>query len=90
MSSSDWRCGWIWWFQSVYVAPDSRGRGVFRALHAHIRQEALTTVDVVGLRLYVEQDNHEAQATYRALGLSPGGYLVFEEFWPDRSCPDDR
>ena len=37
---SDWRNGWIWWFQSVYVHPDHRGRGVFRALHAHIRDAA--------------------------------------------------
>ena len=87
---SDWRCGWIWWFQSVYVAPDARGRGVFRALHDRIRREAMASVNVVGLRLYVEQDNHRAQATYRALGLSPGGYLVFEELWPDRPCSNDR
>ena len=45
---SDWRCGWIWWFQSVYVAPDARGLGVFRALHAHIRESALASGEVVG------------------------------------------
>ena len=28
---SDWRNGWIWWLQSVYVAQPYRGRGVFRA-----------------------------------------------------------
>ena len=33
---SDWRNGWIWWFQSVYVHPDHRRRGVFRALHQQI------------------------------------------------------
>ncbi len=36
---SDWRDGWIWWFQSVYVHPDSRGRGTFRALYAQIRRD---------------------------------------------------
>src|SRR5688572_24666349 len=27
---SDWRNGWFWWFQSVYVRPEARRRGVFR------------------------------------------------------------
>lgn len=81
---SDWRNGWVWWFQSVYVVPEARGRGVFTALHAHIRALAQRHVDVIGLRLYVEQDNVRAQATYQRLGLKPGGYQVYEELWPDR------
>src|SRR5262249_54378109 len=27
---SDWRNGWFWWVQGVYVRADARGRGVFR------------------------------------------------------------
>src|SRR5438105_3262079 len=26
---SDWRNGWMWWIQSVYVRPEARRRGVF-------------------------------------------------------------
>jgi GNAT superfamily N-acetyltransferase len=78
---SDWRDGWIWWFQSVYVLPEARGLGVFRALHAHVRAEALARRDVVGLRLYVEDQNTRAQQTYRGLGLKPGGYHVYEDLW---------
>lgn len=81
---SDWRCGWIWWFQSVFVSAESRGQGVFRALHARIRDSAKADPEVIGLRLYVEQENEKAQQTYLALGLSPGGYLVFEDLWADR------
>ena len=81
---SDWRCGWIWWLQSVYVVKEARGLGVFRALHAHIRDEARQTPEVIGLRLYVEHENQRAQKTYEALGMTPGGYLVFEELWPER------
>src|SRR2546425_12969882 len=33
---SDWRDGWIWWIQSVYVRADSRQQGVFRSLYEHI------------------------------------------------------
>jgi GNAT superfamily N-acetyltransferase len=81
---SDWRNGWLWWFQSVYVLPEFRSRGVFRALYRHIRAEALASSDVIGLRLYVEQENHRAQQTYLALGMQAGGYHVFEEIWTDR------
>lgn len=81
---SDWRNGWLWWFQSVYVQPEFRGRGVFRALYGQIRDEALAAADVIGLRLYVENENHRAQATYRALGMAAGGYQVYEELWTDR------
>ncbi len=78
---SDWRNGWLWWLQSVYVHVEHRGAGVFRALFDHIRQEAHAQRDVVGLRLYVEVDNEPARKVYQALGLQPGGYLVFEEIW---------
>ncbi|WP_406699793.1 GNAT family N-acetyltransferase [Singulisphaera sp. Ch08] len=81
---SDWRNGWIWWFQSVYVVPEARGQGVFRALYQQIRAEALAIPDVIGLRLYVEQENHRAQQTYLAMGMRTSGYQVFEEIWSDR------
>jgi GNAT superfamily N-acetyltransferase len=81
---SDWRNGWLWWLQSVYIKPDFRGLGIFRALYGHIRQQALARGDVIGIRLYVERENLRAQETYRALGLVPGGYHVYEELWQDR------
>ena len=61
--------------------PDFRGRGVFRALHHQIRDEARSLPDVIGLRLYVEDANHPAQRTYQALGMKPGGYSVYEDLW---------
>jgi len=81
---SDWRDGWIWWYQSVYVLEGSRGAGVFRALHGHVRDLARSTPEVIGLRLYVEAANDRAQRTYRALGLKPGGYDVYEDLWIGR------
>jgi GNAT superfamily N-acetyltransferase len=78
---SDWRRGWIWWFQSVYVTAPFRGRGVFRALYRHIRDVARSSPDVIGLRLYVEDANETAQRTYQALGMKPGGYSVYEDLW---------
>jgi GNAT superfamily N-acetyltransferase len=81
---SDWRNGWLWWLQSVYVHQGFRKRGVFRALFAQIRAEARAAPDVIGIRLYVDEKNQKAQHTYAALGLKPGGYHVFEELWPER------
>ena len=81
---SDWRNGWIWWLQSVYVHADYRGQGVFRAILEEIRREALAQPDVIGLRLYVEEANLQAQKTYEALGLAHGGYHVYEQLWLDR------
>jgi GNAT superfamily N-acetyltransferase len=76
---SDWRNGWLWWIQSVYVKAEARRQGVFRALYEHVYQLARAEPGVIGLRLYVDNHNHAAQATYRGLGMSPAGYLVFEK-----------
>jgi GNAT superfamily N-acetyltransferase len=81
---SDWRDGWVWWLQSVYVAQPYRGCGVFRAIYRHIEQEARANPEVIGLRLYVENSNQPAQRTYQALGMKPGGYSVFEALWVER------
>jgi GNAT superfamily N-acetyltransferase len=76
---SDWRNGWFWWIQSVYVRSDARGRGVFRALYEHVRAKARESGIVVGLRLYVERDNTAAQGTYARLGMTAMPYLMLEE-----------
>jgi GNAT superfamily N-acetyltransferase len=75
---SDWRNGWIWWIQSVYVRPEARQRGVFRALYAHIRQAAQGE-GCVGIRLYVEDNNQRAHETYYRLGMKRAGYFVLEQ-----------
>lgn len=74
---SDWRDGWIWWIQSVYVHPDSRGQGVFTRLYRHI--EALATAaGIRAIRLYVLEENARARATYAKLGMQGTGYVVLE------------
>lgn len=81
---SDWRAGVFWWIQSVYVSAEHRRAGVFRALFEHIRQLAQTGSDTCGLRLYVEEHNTAALATYQRLGMSPSGHLLFELDWSSR------
>jgi GNAT superfamily N-acetyltransferase len=78
---TDWRDGVLWWFQSVYVAEQHRGSGVFRALFQHIAAAAQADPEVRGLRLYVEHENKRAQQVYEKLGLKPSGHLVYERDW---------
>ncbi len=80
---SDWRDGVFWWLQSVYVDADCRRRGVFRALYRHLERLARRAPDVCGLRLYVENSNHQAATTYRRLGMSDSRYLVYEADWSE-------
>lgn len=82
---SDWRNGWIWWLQSVYVDAEWRGRGVFRRLLEQVKADALADGQVIGLRLYMEHHNHSARATYEKMGFIPAGYEVLETMWADRT-----
>ena len=75
---SDWRDGVQWWLQSVYVHPEFRRMGVFHLMYEFIRDKAARSENVCGLRLYVDSDNDVAQNTYRALGMEPANYLVYE------------
>jgi GNAT superfamily N-acetyltransferase len=75
---SDWRNGFFWWVQSVYVRPEARRRGVYRALYARVGALARQQGDVCGLRLYVERQNLVARATYEALGMAETPYRLYE------------
>jgi ribosomal protein S18 acetylase RimI-like enzyme len=77
---SDWRNGWQWWIQSVYVRPEARRRGVFRSLYEYIYREAYADPEVIGIWLYVDRDNHAGQQTYLSLGMEWTKYLVLERF----------
>ena len=76
---SDWRAGTFWWIQSVYVAPEHRRTGLFRALYAWVRERAAADPDVRGLRLYVVRDNETAHQTYEAVGMHETPYRLYEE-----------
>ncbi len=76
---SDWRNGWFWWIQNVYVDPGHRRRGHYRRLHEYVCALAAREPDVHGLRLYVEQENHGARQTYRSLGMDETAYRLYEQ-----------
>lgn len=75
---SDWRGGWIWWIQSVFVASEARRRGVFRRLLGEVSKRG-EEEGVVALRLYVDTGNEGARAVYERLGFSGTDYVVLEK-----------
>ena len=75
---SDWRNGWIWWIQSVFVEPEHRRQGVYRRLYRHLEQLAAAQGDVRGMRLYVMRENHRAKRTYESLGMRHSEYDLYE------------
>ena len=81
---SDWRNGWFWWIQSVYVVPSARRAGIYRAMYRWLETQARENgplcegASIVGLRLYVERANVNAMATYEALGMRRAHYQLFE------------
>ena len=74
---SDWRNADVWWFQSVYVIPGFRRKGIFRMMYDHVKNEALKN-GIAGLRLYVESNNFPARKTYEAMGMSSEHYTMYE------------
>ncbi|MGQ0383629.1 MAG: GNAT family N-acetyltransferase [Gammaproteobacteria bacterium] len=75
---SDWRNGLLLWVQSVYVLPEDRGRGTFRALFRHLADLAQHDPRICGIRLYVDRGNVRAQQVYARLGMHRSNYAVME------------
>jgi GNAT superfamily N-acetyltransferase len=75
---SDWRNGWVYWLQSVYVRESHRNKGVFRIMYNNLTESIRTDPDVIGLRLYVDKSNSRAQQVYSAMGMNGEHYTVFE------------
>jgi len=85
---SDWRNASYWWIQSVYVAPSSRKRGVYKRLHRYVESAARSAGDICGLRLYVDAANAAAKSVYKKLGMSESRYEFFESAVSE--SPDPR
>ena len=75
---SDWTNRWYWWIQSVYVRPEYRGKGAYRAMYAKIKEMA-GEAGVTQIRLYVDKTNYRAQEVYKKLGMDECHYLMYEE-----------
>ena len=74
---SDWNNGWYWWIQSVYVMPEHRGQGIFRAMYTKVIEMAKEQ-NIAQVRLYVDRHNTNAQKVYQKLGMEECHYLMYE------------
>lgn len=79
---SDWRNRNVWWIHSVYVLPESRRTGVYRALYAALKAAVDESEALGGLRLYVDQRNARAIAAYEKLGMTRDHYYLYEWLKP--------
>lgn len=75
---SDWRDGYFWWIQSVYVNEQYRRRGIFRELYKYVEKLVERDSSACGIRLYVEKNNKRAQNTYKSMGMEETNYLLYE------------
>jgi GNAT superfamily N-acetyltransferase len=80
---SDWRNRCVLWFQSVYVVPEARGKGVFKKMYEHVKQHIVMADEQnAGLRLYVDSSNTNAIEVYNKVGMDGEHYRVFEWMRP--------
>ncbi len=86
---SDWRNGLFLWIQSVYVMPEHRGDGVFKALFEHLAGVARQDPRVCGIRLYVDRGNQKAQSVYGRLGMHRSNYGVMETVYRGPESRED-
>ena len=74
---SDWNNGWYWWIQSVYVMPEYRCKGIFKAMYTKVIEMAKEQ-NISQVRLYVDRHNTNAQQVYQKLGMEECHYLMYE------------
>lgn len=75
---SDWRNGWIWWIESLYVLPEQRKNGISKQMYGYIKSVVLADDTIKGIRLYVDKRNVRAQKVYDAIGMSGEHYTTYE------------
>jgi ribosomal protein S18 acetylase RimI-like enzyme len=74
---SDWRNSNMWYIQSVFVAKEERGQGIFRKLYEFVLERARSE-EVMFVRLYVEVENEPAQKVYESLGMKRMPYYMYD------------
>ena len=72
---SDWNAGYYWWIQSMYIAPEHRGKGHLDTLLDAVR-EAGQQQGCLDLRLYVHKDNGAAIRAYEKAGFADTPYQI--------------
>ena len=72
---SDFRGGYYWWIQSVFVVAEHRGHGLLRLLLDHVAGVA-KAAGALDLRLYAHASNERALQGYRRNGFTAAPYVL--------------
>ena len=72
---SDWRAGYYWWIQSMFILPEFRGQGLMETLLGEVRERARAE-GALDMRLYVHQGNMRAIKAYQRVGFSVTPYQI--------------
>lgn len=75
---SEWRAGSILWIQSVFVVPEHRRRGIFNIMYSYLKSVVEASDLFRGIRLYVEETNDQAIATYEKVGMKQEHYRLMK------------
>ncbi len=78
---SDWQAGYYWWIQSMYIAPQFRGRGHLDDLLAAVT-DAAGREQALELRLYVHTANTAAVRAYEKSGFEQSDYAIMSRALP--------
>ena len=72
---SNWKAGYYWWIQSLYIKPEHRGRGLTKRLIQTVRESAKQS-RALDLRLYVHKNNERAMKAYVRAGFVHADYRI--------------
>lgn len=72
---SNFRGGYYWWVQSLFIVPEHRGYGLVDLLLDTVA-DAARAARALDLRLYVLQSNQRAVAAYRRCGFEIAPYTI--------------
>jgi L-amino acid N-acyltransferase YncA len=72
---SNFNGAYYWWVQSMYIAPEHRGRGLVALLLDMVAQAA-RDAGAIDLRLYAHDANRRALEAYRRCGFEETRYVI--------------
>lgn len=75
---SDWRNGVVLWIHSVYILPQFRKKGIFKKMYEALKLKVENDPNLLGLRLYVDKKNINAQKVYEKLNMGNNHYNLYE------------
>lgn len=73
---SDWRNGWNWWIQSLYVEPEFRGLGIAGRLMDAV-EDAAAAAGALNVRLHAHRSN-PANSLYQRR-MDPLDYVAYSK-----------